>query len=477
MGPARGVVGRRVQRGAPGVGDHEHVPVRPDPGGDGVHHVAVVADVHVRVHAHHELEEGVRGERGHGGVLGVAVDDRVHLDVADVAGAAAGRHVHGLDPGAGDAAGVVDVAVAGHPREQQVVRVAHEGALVERALPHGHGLDIDHRVDALGSVGAGVLAEGRLLLHFGGVDLAFQHDLRAGRHLHVDGLALHQLHRPAEHGPGDAELVGVDGGEAQVADVHGRVAADDRGHLRGPAPGLVLLEDVVAVGGLRDLDAEAVPALQLQAVDAGVADARVRVLHHVERQRDVTPGVQLVVLEDGQPGDVHVVAGEHHFVARRRTAVHHHRRQRVGLAPAVLVDEVRGRGVVGQPDGHGQPRKAGVHVGHQRDGGPLDVLEDHAGKPLLPFEPGQDPRHLEHRVHLPGHPQDLVGIAGFEKGDGLPEGLAHAVGCVGRHGRTLNTWLRPSQGMGGGVVLEQDLPCNQISVTFPQCTRSSCRQS
>ena len=65
----------------------------------------------------------------------------------------------------------------------------------------------------------------------------------------------------------------------------------------------------------------------------------------------------------------------------------------LGLALAVLVDEVRGRGVVGQPDGHGQPREARVHVGDQWDGGPLDVLEDHARELLLPpVQLRQDPR-------------------------------------------------------------------------------------
>ena len=37
----------------------------------------------------------------------------------------------------------------------------------------------------------------RTVERFGGIDIAFDDNLRVGRHLHVNRLALHQFHRPA----------------------------------------------------------------------------------------------------------------------------------------------------------------------------------------------------------------------------------------------------------------------------------------
>jgi len=141
--------------------------------------------------------------------------------------------------------------------------VADERAVVVRVLAHRDRLHVDDRVVALRPVRARVLAERRLGLALGRMDLALEHELRPRRDLDVDRLALHHLERLADHRACDRELVDVDAREAEAPELdRGMDAGEDR-HLRRAAALDVLLHDVVPVRGLGDLDPHLVLRLDL----------------------------------------------------------------------------------------------------------------------------------------------------------------------------------------------------------------------
>ena len=302
-----------------GAGYGDDVLGRVDAGGDGPEHVGVVEYVHVLVHGDGHLGVLVlAGQRGHEHVPGLAVVARVHLhhEAED-----ARQHQHVLHLGA--------TAHAPYPPEDLrrhghlvVDAPFHLGAVLDvledGVAAHGDGVDVENRVlPRPRQVVVLELAEGAFLLAHVGKDLPFQHHLGLRRHLHVVGLALDHLHLLLQEPRSDGQLVpavvrGGGGGEVE----HG-VVADHESHRHALALGLVLLVVGPAVARVEQ-DAGLARPLHLQAVEAQVAVAGVRVLGDHQAGGDERAAVADAALVDRQLRDVHLVVLEHALLDRTR---------------------------------------------------------------------------------------------------------------------------------------------------------------
>ena len=66
------------------------------------------------------------------------------------------------------------------------------------------------------------------------IHVAFEHELRMGRHLQIDRAALHQVHRLAAQEAGEEHLVYRAGQRRRGRVGEGRVGADGHRHLHAP---------------------------------------------------------------------------------------------------------------------------------------------------------------------------------------------------------------------------------------------------
>ena len=202
----------------------------------------------------------------------------------------------------------------------------------------------------------------------------------------------------------------------------------------------VLLHDVVAVRRLGDLDPELVAPLAHQAVDARVADARIRVLHHLVGAGDVGAGVLLVVGQQRQVVQVHLVAGEDDLLDRRVLARDHHGLDRVVLAAAVLAGELRHRRARRQADRHRQALEGGVDVRDDGDLRAADVAEDDDRIAPLALELREQRGDLELRIDLAIDVEDLVRVVVLQ----VAEEAAQVAAGGQRPGRPLGDRRTPA---------------------------------
>ena len=253
-----------------------------------------------------------------------------------------------------------------------------------------------------------MVAERPLRAHLAGLDAAFEHHLRVGRHLEVDGLALDELDSLAAQEAGEHELVDVLR-KGRARRVGGdRVAAqrdrDGDGALRGePVGPAVLVHLPVHVRGARvDL---------LHPIHADVADARARVLREDRGEGDEGRRVAGPAVLDGQRVEVGL---EHDLLA---DAARDRLRERVGEAlqlPEALhllheplrrlhlddrLELARDRVEAGLAEGEAHAPLRAELVDEKRVRGALDVQEEERRPAPLDDAVG-DLRDLEVRVDL-----------------------------------------------------------------------------
>ena len=251
----------------------------------------------------------------------------VHLDDHELAKVGEGL-VHGHLGDTLDADGVPQVA----PEQRFVAHLLDDAGLAgghladeraqHRLALHGDGGHLhEGRHGARMHVAVG-FAEGALGLYEIGVDEPLDDDLRVGRHLDVHGLAAYQLDRLPGQAAGDAHLV-----HPRRDLLHGAVGNHRRRpyHQRGlqrhaPLPALVPVREDVLVHAR--VHAHPLLALDLPAVVALVADARIRVLGEpvgagrIGRVVETRGGDGDRELEQPAALDVEVRPLQHHLVDR-----------------------------------------------------------------------------------------------------------------------------------------------------------------
>ena len=211
----------------------------------GPHHVAPGTDIDVRVDRDEDLGHGElrqqRPEAHHRAprLAGVALVDGQHRDAV---GAGFGREPNVEDFGKLLPEQRLENVEHGIADDRWLVGgAAGERGQIHARLADAHVLQAEYRERLGRIVIAGVVAERAFHRGFRGRDGAFEHDLRAGRHMQRDGAAGRKLGPPPAQEAGKGKLTdafrrGHDGGEDG-----GGIGADDHGHggfepARGPLP-------------------------------------------------------------------------------------------------------------------------------------------------------------------------------------------------------------------------------------------------
>ena len=114
-----------------------------------------------------------------------------------------------------------------------------------------------------------------------------------------------------------------------------------------------------------------------EAVNAGIADARVGVAHDAKAGGYIPAGVFLVVGQNRQSRYIDIFAGQDHLLHWR--LFDHHRRLGAILASGILTDKFRQRSIF-EPDGPEQTPSIGVNIGYDGQVRTFDFLEDDDGK-------------------------------------------------------------------------------------------------
>ncbi len=158
------------------------------------------------------------------------------------------------------------------------------------------GGHVEHRVLVGERVVAGMVPEwpfGATLARF---HVTFQHDLGVGRHLEIDGAALHHVHRLAAQEAREHHLVddAREWSGGRVGD--GGVGADGHGYLQAPAGGAIVVGCVLVQVPMH---AGRAGVVDLQAVHARVAHARARIPGEDHRKGDEPSAVQRPALQHG----------------------------------------------------------------------------------------------------------------------------------------------------------------------------------
>ena len=202
----------------------------------------------------------------------------------------------------------------GHPQDRQEqlhagathVKVLHRRDADDRRRVNGlfsvgDGGDVKHRIRLGQGVVAGVVTERtRLTQGFGGVDVAFDHDVSVGRNLEVVGFALHHLYRLSAEVAGEQEFIQPVRHRRGRAKRKHRVAAEEDGH-RHPLAGFIVAASVTRGDFLQlPMHAGGRVVVNLHAIHAEVAVAGVGVARDDAGQRDKAPAVERPALEDRQ---------------------------------------------------------------------------------------------------------------------------------------------------------------------------------
>ncbi len=386
-------------------------------------------------------------------VLRVALTDRHDQTVVEDAG---GRHVVVDDVRDQDLGEWQEDPLGGLAQAVILLRrLRRDDRVVNRVLAHGHALDVQHRERLDRGVVTGVVTERALRHPLPRLQIALQDHLRVRRDLQRDGHAVDHLDPLAAEETGEQVLVDVAGqwGARGVAD-H-RVGADrDRHRQTLPQP---LGDRVVRGRVLVDLPvhAERVPRMLLQAVEAQVALAGLRVLGVGQPEVVEDPAVTGPDLQAGQPAQVHLVTLEHDLLAGR--GLHLPRRDRLELQH--LGDALADPG----------PADRQLRLGQRTDPLPDLVQRLHAERhrhPLLGAEQVDRDRHLtarrlleqqrratgadstghhladlQRRVHRDGDPAQLTGL--LQRGEeALQIGIGKPTGRHAHQSGTAPVWRR-----------------------------------
>ena len=191
--------------------------------------------------------------------------------------------------------------LADHRQKDPLARLAEVDVLlrrnaddrreVGRLLPHRDARQMEHRKIVGERIEAGVIAERPFAAPLARLDVAFEHDVRARRHLEIDRDRLHQLDAPAAEKPGEQQLVEPFGHRRRRRIREDRLGAQRHRHLEPLAQPLG--DAMVLRAALVPLPVHAGRAAveHLHPVRADVAHAGFRILRDDERQRDVAAAV------------------------------------------------------------------------------------------------------------------------------------------------------------------------------------------
>jgi hypothetical protein len=175
-----------------------------------------------------------------------------------------------------------------------VLHLGRHDGVEDRIAPRGHAVDLDHLARLARRVVLGKLAERSLRLAHARQQPALDHDLGAGRHPHLAGLAARHRQRRAMQAAGDGELVEVDRRDGLRRQRGQRIDADHHGHRQRLARALGRLEERMQVARQHQ-DAEPVAAVDLNAVDRHVLHPGGRVARDHQAGGDVGAAVVLAV--------------------------------------------------------------------------------------------------------------------------------------------------------------------------------------
>ncbi len=189
---------------------------------------------------------------------------------------------------------------------------ADDGGRVDGVLALRDAGDVEDGVLVFERVVAGVIAEGAFRALFAQFHIAFEYDLRVGRHLQVAGFALDHLDRLAAQEPGDHHLVQIRR-QRQDGRIHGgRIGADGHGHIH--ALHSARLKAPVVLGPLLvglPVHAGGAVVIHLHAVHAAIALAGVGIAGEHERKSDEAATVLRPTLQDRVFGQGEAAAPDH----------------------------------------------------------------------------------------------------------------------------------------------------------------------
>ena len=209
-----------------------------------------------------------------------------------------------------------------------LARLAHEVVLGRRPpddrrgvygpAPVSDGREMEHGVVVGQGVVPRVVAERPLDPGLSRRHVPLQHDLRVGRDLEVDGLALDQLDRLLAKNARDRKLVHLWRQRHRARPHRRRVAAKrdrhvDPLHLHPLAGPVMPRPHLVAL----PVHAGSPAVVHLHPVRAHVAAAARGVPADDQRQGDEPASVLGPARQDGQPVEAGILARQHHFLARR----------------------------------------------------------------------------------------------------------------------------------------------------------------
>jgi hypothetical protein len=289
---------------------------------------------------------------------------------------------------------LINLAFHRHVVGHQHVGQARAVVVVERVAAQGDAADLDERCRDLRAEVAGVLAERAVRRVLAGRGEALDHDLGVRRHQDVGAVRQrrHEPQRGAQHAARGAP-VALRIVELRLrADHHGRVVSDPESH-RARAAGRPVLPEVARVVRRRVREPRHLPGpLQPAALDRGVVHAGVGIARGRVRGGEVRAGLEFVLDERRQAGQIRLGAAQDALAYRRLARRDQHRRDRAGRpggepargVPVVLEAERRGgqspaRGEV-RDDGDGahaairQARLAGAYD-RESSGGVQTVLQ------------------------------------------------------------------------------------------------------
>lgn len=285
---------------------------------DAPEHLGDVLDVHVLVHHHddlreHHLPQAPKGVHHLADLAGVAFVDGNETKVVENSFQRE-IHVHHfrelfLDDWQEDALrGLAHVAVL-HGRRP------HQRGGIDGVFPVRDGGDVEDGVVVRQGVIPGVVAEGAFAATFVGLHISLEHELTFSGDLQIHGLALHQLHGRLAQEPREKELVHLVGNRRRGGVCGDGIRPQSHRHFQAfPAlfrqvmvvgPALVAVP-VHAGGGLVE---------HLHAIHAHIAHACLGILRDDKGHGDEGPGVLRPRGEDGEHGEIDVLAGQHDVLA------------------------------------------------------------------------------------------------------------------------------------------------------------------
>jgi hypothetical protein len=196
-------------------------------------------------------------------------------------------------------------------------RRADDRRHVDRPRTPRHGGHVEDREIVVQRVEAGVIAEGPFAPRLARIQVAFEDELRLGRHHHVDGLGPDHGNALLPQETGEQELRNAGGKRRDRREDRRRVASDRGGGFHAPALPRVPPRLSRAVLVLLPVHPGRVPVEELHSVHADVAPAGDRIARNDQRHGDEATRVLRPALEDRELFEIDGVSGLDDLLAGR----------------------------------------------------------------------------------------------------------------------------------------------------------------